>query len=263
MTEERADPLSRMRVASPCPASWEAMGGDARVRFCRLCDLHVYNISELTRAEAEALVARTEGRLCARLYRRADGTVLTKDCPAGLRAARRRVGRAAGAAFAALLSLCGAAFGQGKAKRPEACESGSAEVSREARAGKGASLKGVVTDPAGAVIPGVNVSLTDNKTKQKFTATTSDGGGFELAALPPGVYAVEAALPGFRTLRMTHLAVGADEAVELDLRLDVDGEAVTIGLVVLPLDDIAPGSPRNGNGVTTFSSEQVTKLPRP
>jgi hypothetical protein len=258
MTEERADFLSRMRVASPCPANWETMEGDERVRFCRLCDLHVYNVSELTRAEAESLVARTEGRLCARLHRRADGTVLTKDCPTGLRAARRRAGRAAGAAFAAVLSLCGVAFGQGKQKRADVCESGSAKVSRAAKTGKGPALKGTVLDPNGATVPGAKVVLTDNRSKQEFTATTSDEGAFEFAALTPGVYQVEATLPGFETLRMTHLAVAADEAVAVDLTLDVAGGMEIVGALVS--DDPMRG---NGNGVTTFDPERITKLPRP
>ncbi|HEY0171102.1 MAG TPA: carboxypeptidase-like regulatory domain-containing protein [Pyrinomonadaceae bacterium] len=261
MTEERADLLSRMRVASPCPAGWEAMEGDGRVRFCRLCDLHVYNFSELTRAEAESLVARTEGRLCARLYRRADGTVLTKDCPKGLRAARRRAGRAAGAAFAAVLSLCGVAFGQGKSKLADSCDTGRAKVTRAAKTGKGSTLKGVVMDPAGAVVPDVSVTLADNKTKRKFKATTSDEGVFEFAALPAGVYRFEASWPGFQTLRMTHLAVGADEAVVLDLTLDLDPNSVTVGVIMV--DDMRPSESRGGNGATVFNGEQVTKLPRP
>jgi hypothetical protein len=261
MTEERAGLLSRVRVASPCPASWEAMEGDERVRLCRLCDLHVYNFSELSRDEAESLVASTGGRLCGRLYRRADGTVLTKDCPAGLRAARRRAGRAAGAAFAAVLSLCGVAFGQGKSKRADACESGSAKVSRAAMPGKGSALKGVVMDPNGAVIPGVKVVLIDNKTKKKFTATTSDAGAFELAGLPHGVYRVEASWPGFQTLKMTYLAVGEDEAVRLDLTLDAESVTVMVGL--LAADDMTPAYSRNGNGVTTFDEKRITKLPYP
>jgi len=52
--------------------------------------LNVYNFAEMTRDEVRDLLARTEGRVCARLYRRADGTVLTRDCPTGLRALRRR-----------------------------------------------------------------------------------------------------------------------------------------------------------------------------
>ena len=109
---ERTDVLRRVRVASPCRASWDGMEGDERVRFCRQCGLNVYNLSEMTRAEAGSLVARTEGRLCARFYRRADGTVLTKDCPVGLRAVRLRVARAAGAAFAAVLGLFAAVSGK-------------------------------------------------------------------------------------------------------------------------------------------------------
>ncbi|HEY6046048.1 MAG TPA: hypothetical protein VIU65_05550, partial [Pyrinomonadaceae bacterium] len=92
--------LDRLRIASPCPVSWEQMKGDERSRFCDLCSFHVYNIAELTASEAKSLIAKTEGRICARLFRRSDGTVITKDCPVGLRAIRRRVARISGAVFA-------------------------------------------------------------------------------------------------------------------------------------------------------------------
>jgi hypothetical protein len=42
----------------------------------------------MSRPEAEALVLDLEGKMCARLYRRADGTVLTEDCPVGVRHAK-------------------------------------------------------------------------------------------------------------------------------------------------------------------------------
>jgi hypothetical protein len=81
--------LPQVRVASPCSASWDEMAGDERVRFCLLCQKNVYNLSAMSAAEAEALVRATEARLCVRFYRRADGTILTEDCPVGRRAARR------------------------------------------------------------------------------------------------------------------------------------------------------------------------------
>ncbi len=87
------EPLSvqnDLHIASPCPASWHAMRGDDRVRFCDSCSKSVYNLSDLTAAEASDLIRESEGRLCVRLYRRADGTVLTADCPVGLRHALRR-----------------------------------------------------------------------------------------------------------------------------------------------------------------------------
>jgi hypothetical protein len=81
--------LENIRIASPCHAAWDELSGDDRVRFCSHCRLNVYNLSDMPRAEAEQLVREREGRLCVRFYRRRDGTVLTDNCPVGLRAARR------------------------------------------------------------------------------------------------------------------------------------------------------------------------------
>ena len=98
-------PLDNVRVAAPCPADWGRMTGDERVRFCAQCNLSVYNLSGMTRTEAEALLYKSEGRLCVRFYRRPDGTILTQQCPVGLRALKARVTRGASAAFSAVLSF--------------------------------------------------------------------------------------------------------------------------------------------------------------
>jgi hypothetical protein len=81
------------------------MMGDERVRFCQQCSLNVYNLSSMTRREAESLISNTEGRLCVRYYRRQDGTILTNNCPVGLRAIKRRLSRAASAMLSAVLSF--------------------------------------------------------------------------------------------------------------------------------------------------------------
>lgn len=95
--------LDVVNIASPCAVAWNEMPGDDRVRFCGQCQLNVYNVSELSRAEAEAFVSQREGRTCIRIYRREDGTILIRDCPIGLRAVRRRLARMV-AAIAAVLS---------------------------------------------------------------------------------------------------------------------------------------------------------------
>jgi hypothetical protein len=82
--------LEGLRIASPCKADWDEMAGDERVRFCGQCQKNVYNLSGMARDEAEALVQGAEGKLCVRMYRRDDGTVLTSDCPDGVRRKRRR-----------------------------------------------------------------------------------------------------------------------------------------------------------------------------
>jgi hypothetical protein len=74
----------QLTIASPCPASWDDMEGDDRVRFCGECELNVYNLSAMTESEALKLIAEREGRVCVRMYKREDGTVMTRDCPVGL-----------------------------------------------------------------------------------------------------------------------------------------------------------------------------------
>jgi hypothetical protein len=97
--------LNSVRVAAPCKADWEQMMGNERVRFCGECSLNVYNLSGMTRADAETLIARTEGRLCIRFYRRFDGSIITKDCPVGLRAIRRRMSSVAKAIGSTVMGL--------------------------------------------------------------------------------------------------------------------------------------------------------------
>jgi hypothetical protein len=76
--------LGVLKLARPCSAKWSKMKGDDQVRFCALCGLDVYNLSKLTADEARALIRQREGgRLCVRFWQRADGTVITRDCPRG------------------------------------------------------------------------------------------------------------------------------------------------------------------------------------
>jgi predicted Fe-S protein YdhL (DUF1289 family) len=85
-----ADPLDALRIVTPCPIAWSDMSGDDRIRFCGRCRKNVYNVAEMSRSEALAVIERTEGRVCMRLTRRTDGTVVTGDCWTRLRQARRR-----------------------------------------------------------------------------------------------------------------------------------------------------------------------------
>jgi hypothetical protein len=88
--ESRRPLLDRVHIAAPCDERWDEMTGDDRVRFCGRCEKQVYNVSAMPRDEAEQLVRSANGRICLRVYQRRDGTVMTQDCPVGLRRRRRR-----------------------------------------------------------------------------------------------------------------------------------------------------------------------------
>jgi len=94
--------LPSIRVASPCTEPWSGMEGDARIRSCAKCNQFVYNLSEMTRDEAEALISTRDGRVCVRFFQRRDGTILLADCEVRRSSVRHR--RLATAGLAAALT---------------------------------------------------------------------------------------------------------------------------------------------------------------
>lgn len=100
--------INSIQIATPCSADWDKMTGDDRKRFCQECKLNVYNVSELTAKEASDLInGANGGRVCMQIYRRRDGTVITRDCPVAVQRVKRAYKRsiAAVASFAAAIGL--------------------------------------------------------------------------------------------------------------------------------------------------------------
>ena len=100
----------KLKIASPCHARWEDMGGDDRVRFCDHCRKNVYNLSAMTAGDATALLEAKGGNLCARMFQRADGTVLTEDCPVGVARYWGRLKALVAGGVATILVGCASAF---------------------------------------------------------------------------------------------------------------------------------------------------------
>jgi carboxypeptidase family protein len=223
--------LDRIRIASPCPTSWEQMTGDARLRFCDECKLHVYNISELTRAEAETLIAGAEGRLCARIYRRTDGTVITRDCPVGLRAIRRRVGRLATAAVVLMTTICANVFGHGSKRAVK----GDTPASLIRSGGPGAfsitaTLDGTITDPAGDAIQNATVTLTNRQTNQRLVAKSNKRGEYHFWVSQFGAYSLEVKAESFQRFYQDHVELHLDDELRFDVSMEI---SAFIGVVVI------------------------------
>jgi len=213
--------LNSISVAKPCSADWNLMTGDERSRLCHDCGINIYNISQMSPNEVRDLIENREGRLCIRLMRRSDGTVITRDCPKGLAAYRRRVARLASAAFAAVIGLFSVSFGQASSKAPAPATSSVSQ--REA------ILSGLVVDPQGAVIPGVKVTVRiDKKTNY---SVLSDSNGLYVFDKPDIVGKVEiiAEKAGFKRFK-DHIEIKAGVPVELRIELVPAGGLVEVGI---------------------------------
>lgn len=224
----RIDVVDRLRVAAPCPVNWEQMQGTESVRFCDLCNLSVYNISELTRREAHELIAGTEGRICARLFRRSDGTVLTRDCPVGLRAIRRRVARRTAAIFAAIASIGASAFGHARSD-PTVSRGSTLEFSLTANVPSSAELSGQITDPRGEPLEGAIVTLTSELTNQKRSIKSDKQGRYRFIVSEFGRYSLKVTLDYFGPYQQ-ELALHSGDGLRHDISLTPGG---LVGVIVI------------------------------
>lgn len=114
--------MRHAQIAEPCTANWDEMTGDEKTRFCAQCRLNVHNARMMTDEEVlEKLMMTASGeRVCMRIYRRADGTFLTQNCPVGLRKLQERMRRAAAflaSGLSLLLSLAAGAQAQNNSSK--------------------------------------------------------------------------------------------------------------------------------------------------
>jgi len=92
------------------------------------------------------------------------------------------------------------------------------------------SISGTVQDPAGAVVVGATITVTNTGTGLVRTINTNDAGQFNVPVLPPGDYAVRVEQAGFSVLEQTNLTVNVGRATTLQLELQPGniGEVVTV-----------------------------------
>ncbi|MEK6333854.1 MAG: ankyrin repeat domain-containing protein [Acidobacteriota bacterium] len=228
--------LDRITIPAPCNADWDSMAGNDRVRFCEHCNLHVTDLSAMTRPAAMRLVARSQGRLCVRFVQRPDGGILTK-APEKLYRIGRRVSRIAAGAFSATLSVSSALAQTSVNASPN--EKTLPSIARLiAGTSQGTEISGVVIDPNGALVAGALVTLINNKSSAGRVFVTADDGAYRFSLLETGSYSVIAEAASFDRSLSSELDLGTDEKKTVDLVLQVpqvvaEVEVTTRELVVM------------------------------
>ena len=123
-------------------------------------------------------------------------------------------------------------------------------------AGTGA-LTGTVTDPTGAVVPNVTVTLTSADTNQARTANTGADGTYKFGLLPPGTYRVRFAAPGFKTSEVGGVNINVTETPTLDRALEVGAQTEQV-TVEASVETVQTASSTLG---TVVGSRAATALP--
>src|SRR5439155_12917879 len=83
------------------------------------------------------------------------------------------------------------------------------------------TIVGRVSDPSGAVIPDVGITVTNVNTGLVYNSQTTREGIYTMPGLPAGTYRVEAKKQGFKTAVGEHIEIGVAQQVTIDLILQV------------------------------------------
>src|SRR5207244_10916915 len=84
-----------------------------------------------------------------------------------------------------------------------------------------AQIAGTVRDASGAVIPGVEIKVTQTATGSVRTAISNEEGRYVFANLPLGPYMLEASQPGFTSYAQTGIVLQVDSNLTIDIPLKV------------------------------------------
>lgn len=95
----------------------------------------------------------------------------------------------------------------------------------------GGSIAGQVTDQSGAVVSSMAVTLINEGTGATRATKTDTSGNYNFPLIPPGIYAVRVAAPGFRSFEVKALEVQVAQQVTQNIQLSVGDAAASVEVI--------------------------------
>src|SRR5271157_1882999 len=121
------------------------------------------------------------------------------------------------------------------------------------------AIVGLVTDPAGAAIPGATLTITNVENGLKRSVKTDDSGRFNFAQLKPGTYSVKAEADHFEAQQNNSVSAGLGQKQTVDFKLNIASASESI--VVRQQAPLI--NPENPNTSTTLTALAIENLPNP
>jgi hypothetical protein len=120
-------------------------------------------------------------------------------------------------------------------------------------------ISGVVTDQAGAVIPGATVVLTSTTTGLSRSVVTNDAGRFSFSSIQPSTYGIEVTATGFKKLVKNEIQALVDSPLSFDLALEAGDVSVVVDVTTGTIESVINTTDATiGNN---FVPEQIVNLP--
>src|SRR5262249_45938028 len=210
------------------------MTGTDQVRHCAECNRQVYDLSKMTRRQAEHLIIITQGRFCARITRGPNGDVVTQEEP-GLHLITKHASPVATAVVSAAITVGSAAPDLAGIHRQQTQVSVAAKTKESASvsidAPGAAVLSGKVSDAEGAV-SGARLVLRSSTLDERATSS-SEGGEYRFEGLDAGPYTL-IVLNAPSGVAIKSLAFEPAEQKILDVTLAVVTQTTSGGAMSLP-----------------------------
>ena len=120
-------------------------------------------------------------------------------------------------------------------------------------------INGIVTDPSGATIAAVNVTVTQEGTNQSRVIVTDGRGQFVVSSLPIGRFTVMFTHDGFKDLRVADLDLHSGDVRTVNAKLEVGAVTQVVGVE----GDLGGGQLDKSNATFggTIQSVQISKIP--
>ena len=93
-----------------------------------------------------------------------------------------------------------------------------------------ATLSGVITDPTGALVTGVEITAINEATNRRIKTQSNEDGRYIFTSLRPGGYTVSAVHAGFKKAVRTAVTLNVNQAARLDLTLPIGDVSESISV---------------------------------
>ena len=122
--------------------------------------------------------------------------------------------------------------------------------------GQDATIVGTVTDPTGAVVPNVTITITNSATARVSIFQTNDAGQYAAPSLPIGTYDVKAEATGFKVEESKGLVLNVNDRTRVDFQMKVGTKSETVSVEASAITVQSDSSEQS----SLVSGRQITEL---